>query len=196
MSVAALIVAVGIGLFSRRGAVKEDTAIGILFAAALALGVVLISTVRSYAVDLTHILFGNVLGVSAGDLWLTGILAAAVLATVFLLYKEFLRFVMLILLALTVVVSLQTVGVGLVAAMLVTPAATAYLLTRRLSRMMALSAVIGAVSSVAGLYFSYYLNVASGAAVVLTATVVFMVAFVVAPQRGLLARRAAARRAV
>ncbi|HZL63919.1 MAG TPA: zinc ABC transporter permease AztB [Thermoleophilia bacterium] len=213
--VAALVVAVGIGLFSRRGAVKEDTAIGILFAAALALGVVLISTVRSYAVDLTHILFGNVLGVSTGDLWLTGILAAAVLATVFLLYKEFLlasfdpvlahtlgrrpellRFVMLILLALTVVVSLQTVGVGLVAAMLVTPAATAYLLTRRLSRMMALSAVIGGASSVAGLYFSYYLNVASGAAVVLTATVVFMVAFVAAPQRGLLARRAAARRAV
>ena len=213
--IAALVVAVGIGLFSRHGAVKEDTAIGILFAAALALGVVLISTVRSYAVDLTHILFGNVLGVSTGDLWLTGILAAAVLATVFLLYKEFLlasfdpvlahtlgrrpellRFVMLILLALTVVVSLQTVGVGLVAAMLVTPAATAYLLTRRLSRMMALSAVIGAISSVAGLYFSYYLNVASGAAVVLTATVVFMVAFVAAPQRGLLARRAAARRAV
>lgn len=213
--IAALIVAVGIGLFSRRGAVKEDTAIGILFAAALALGVVLISTVRSYAVDLTHILFGNVLGVSTGDLWLTGLLAAAVLATVFLLYKEFLlasfdpvlahtlgrrpellRFVMLILLALTVVVSLQTVGVGLVAAMLVTPAATAFLLTRRLSRMMALSAAIGAASSVAGLYFSYYLNVASGAAVVLTATVVFMVAFVVAPQRGLLARRAAARRAV
>jgi len=213
--IAALVVAVGIGLFSRRGAVKEDTAIGILFAAALALGVVLISTVRSYAVDLTHILFGNVLGVSADDLWLTGILAAAVLATVFLLYKEFLlasfdpvlahtlgrrpellRFVMLILLALTVVVSLQTVGVGLVAAMLVTPAATAYLLTRRLSRMMVLSAAIGAASSVAGLYFSYYLNVASGAAVVLTATVVFMVAFVVAPQRGLLARRAAARRAV
>jgi len=213
--IAALVVAVGIGLFSRRGAVKEDTAIGILFAAALALGVVLISTVRSYAVDLTHILFGNVLGVSTGDLWLTGTLAAAVLATVFLLYKEFLlasfdpvlahtlgrrpellRFVMLILLALTVVVSLQTVGVGLVAAMLVTPAATAYLLTRRLSRMMALSALIGAASSVAGLYFSYYLNVASGAAVVLTATVAFMVAFVVAPQRGLLARRAAARRAV
>jgi len=213
--IAALIVAVGIGLFSRRGTVKEDTAIGILFAAALALGVVLISTVRSYATDLTHILFGNVLGVSTGDLWLTGLLATAVLATVFLLYKEFLlasfdpvlahtlgrrpellRFVMLILLALTVVVSLQTVGVGLVAAMLVTPAATAFLLTRRLSRMMALSAAIGAASSVAGLYFSYYLNVASGAAVVLTATVVFMVAFVVAPQRGLLARRAAARRAV
>ncbi len=213
--VAALAVAVGIGFFSRRGAVKEDTAIGILFAAALALGVVLLSSVRSYATDLTNILFGNVLGVSTGDLWLTGLLGAAVLATVFLLYKEFLlasfdpvlahtlgrrpellRFVMLILLALTVVVSLQTVGVGLVAAMLVTPAATAYLLTRRLASMMAVSAVIGALSSVAGLYFELLLNVASGAAVVLTATLVFTVAFVVAPKRGLLARRAAARQAV
>ncbi len=212
--VAALVVAAGIGLFSRRGAVKEDTAIGILFAAALALGVVLISTVRSYATDLTHILFGNVLGVSPGDLWLTGALAVGVLATILLLYKELLlasfdpvlahtlgrrpellRFVMLVLLALTVVVSLQTVGVGLVAAMLVTPAATAYLLTRRLSSMMALAAVIGAASSVTGLYVSYYLNVASGAAVVLTATAAFLVAFVAAPGRGVLARRAAMRRA-
>jgi len=212
--VAALVVAAGIGLFSRRGAVKEDTAIGILFAAALALGVVLISTVRSYATDLTHILFGNVLGVSAGDLWLTGALAVGVLATVLLLYKEFLlasfdpvlahtlgrrpellRFVMLMLLALTVVVSLQTVGVGLVAAMLVTPAATAYLLTRRLSSMMVLAAVIGASSSVTGLYVSYYLDVASGAAVVLTATAAFLVAFLGAPGRGVLARRAAERRA-
>ena len=212
--VAALVVAVGIGLFSRRGGVKEDTAIGILFAAALALGVVLISTVRSYATDLTHILFGNVLGVSPGDLWVTGALAVGVLATVVLLYKELLlasfdpvlahtlkrrpellRFVMLMLLALTVVVSLQTVGVGLVAAMLVTPAATAYLLTHRLSSMMLVSAAIGAACSVAGLYLSYYLNVASGAAVVLTATVLFLLTFVAAPRRGVLARRAAARRA-
>jgi len=212
--VAALLVAAFIGLFSRRGAVKEDTAIGILFAAALALGVVLISTVRSYATDLTHILFGNVLGVSAGDLWLTGVLAVGVLATVLLLYKELLlasfdpvlahtlgrrpellRYVMLILLALTVVVSLQTVGVGLVAAMLVTPAATAYLLTRRLARMMAVAAAIGAACSVAGLYLSYYLNVASGAAVVLVATALFLVAFIAAPRRGLISRRVAARRA-
>ena len=212
--VAALLVAAFIGLFSHRGAVKEDTAIGILFAAALALGVVLISTVRSYATDLTHILFGNVLGVSAGDLWLTGVLAVGVLATVLLLYKELLlasfdpvlahtlgrrpellRYVMLILLALTVVVSLQTVGVGLVAAMLVTPAATAYLLTRRLARMMAVAAAIGAACSVAGLYLSYYLNVASGAAVVLVATALFLVAFIAAPRRGLISRRVAARRA-
>ena len=212
--VAAILVAVFIGVFSRRGGLKEDTAIGILFAAALALGVVLISTVRSYATDLTHILFGNVLGVTASDLWLTGILAVIVLTTLIVLFKEFqlaafdpvlahmlgkrpevLRFAMLILLALTIVVSLQTVGVGLVAAMLVTPAATAYLFTRRLAAMMTVSGVLGAASSVAGLYLSYYLDVASGAAVVLVATAFFLAAFVAAPRRGLLARRFAARRA-
>ena len=205
--VAAVLVAAGIGLFSRQGTVKEDTAIGILFAAALSLGIVLISTVRTYATDLTHIMFGNVLGVSAGDLWLTALLAAGVLLTVVLLYKELLlaafdpvlahvlgrrpellRFVMLGLLAVTIVVSLQTVGVGLVAALLVTPAATAYLLTRRLWTMMLTAALIGAASSVVGLFLSYYLNVASGAAVVLTATAAFAVAYVAAPRRGLLWR--------
>ena len=205
--IAAIVVAVGIGLFSRRGGIKEDTAIGILFAAALALGVVLMSTVRSYSTDLTHILFGNVLGVTPGGLWLIGVLAAVTLTVLVLLFKEFqlasfdpvlahmlgmqpeaLRFTMLILLALTIVVSLQTVGVGLVAALLVTPAATAYLLTRRLAVMMAVSAVIGVAASVVGLYVSYYLDVASGAAVVLAATGAFVVAFVAAPRRGLLWR--------
>jgi ABC-type Mn2+/Zn2+ transport system permease subunit len=212
--VAAVLVAVGIGVFSRRGGVKEDTAIGILFAAALALGVLLMSTVRSYSADLTHILFGNVLGVSAGDLWLTGVLAVIVLTVLIVFFKEFqltsfdpvlahmlgkrpetLRFAMLILLALTIVVGLQTVGVGLVAAMLVTPAATAYLLTRRLAAMMAVSAVVGAAASVAGLYASYYLDVASGAAVVLIATAAFLLAYVFAPRRGLVARHVARRAA-
>jgi ABC-type Mn2+/Zn2+ transport system permease subunit len=96
---------------------------------------------------------------------------------------------LLILLALTIVVSIQTVGVGLAAAMLVTPGATAYLLTRRLPSMMALAGLIGAISSVVGLYLSYYLNVASGAAVVLTATLLFLAAFLFAPQRGLLTQR-------
>jgi ABC-type Mn2+/Zn2+ transport system permease subunit len=206
--VAAIVVALAIGFFSRQGTIKEDTAIGILFAAALALGVALISTIKTYALDLTHVLFGNVLGVSIGDLWLTAILGLIVLATIALLYKEFLvisfdpvlaatlrlpaerlRMLMLILLALTIVVSLQTVGVGLAAAMLITPAATAYLLTRRLSTMMAISATIGAFSSVAGLYLSFYVNVASGAAVVLVATAAFLVAFLVAPGRGVLRRR-------
>jgi manganese/iron transport system permease protein len=212
--VAAVMVAAGIALLSRRGRVKEDTAIGILFAAALALGVALISTVHSYATDLTHILFGNVLGVSPADLWLTGLLALGVLLTVFVLFKEFLlasfdpvlahtlgrrpellRSVMLVLLALTVVVSLQTVGVGLVVAMLVTPAATAYLLTRRLASMMAVAVAIGAFSSLAGLYLSYYLDIASGAAVVLTATAAFVLAYLAAPRRGLLAQRVARGRA-
>ncbi|MCS7222304.1 MAG: metal ABC transporter permease [Anaerolineae bacterium] len=200
--VAAIAVALGIGFFSRQGVIKEDTAIGILFAATLALGVALISSIRTYAVDLTHILFGNVLGISPADLWLTGALSVIVLATVGLLYKEFLvisfdpvlaatlrlpaeqlRLLMLILLALTVVVSLQTVGVGLVAAMLVTPGATAYLLTRRLPAMMALAAAIGVFSSIAGLYLSFYVNVASGAAVVLVATAIFVGAFLLSSKR-------------
>jgi manganese/iron transport system permease protein len=205
--VAAVIVALGIGFFSRQGAIKEDTAIGILFAAALSLGVALISTIKTYAVDLTHILFGNVLGVAAGDLWLTAGLGLLILATIGLLYKEFLvisfdpvlaatlrlpaellRNLMLILLALTIVVSLKIVGVGLVAAMLVTPAATAYMLVRRLPAMMAISAAIGAFSGIAGLYISFYWNVASGAAVVLTATAIFMLVFLLAPQQGLVWR--------
>jgi len=212
---AALAVALGIGALSRRGQVREDSAIGILFAAALALGVLLISSMRTYAVDLSHILFGNVLGVSARDLVLTGAAAVAVLATVALLYKELvvlsfdpvlaatlrlpaerLRVLLLVLLALTIVVSLQTVGIGLVSALLVTPAAAAHLLTRRLPRMMAIAAAIGVASSVIGLYASYYLDVASGAAIVLTATGFFLLAFLFAPRRGVawrLARRTTSR---
>ncbi|MGD0708756.1 MAG: metal ABC transporter permease [Anaerolineaceae bacterium] len=201
--VAAVIVALGIGLFSRRGVVKEDTAIGILFAAALALGVALISTIRTYAVDLSHILFGNILGVSPSDLLLIAILSIMVIGAILLLYRPFLiisfdpvlastlhmpaellRNLMLVLLAITVVVSLQTVGIGLVAAMLITPAATSYLLTRRLPSMMMVAAAIGALSSIIGLYLSYYFNVASGAAIVLVATGFFILAFLFAPQRG------------
>jgi ABC-type Mn2+/Zn2+ transport system permease subunit len=197
-------VALGISFFTRSGTIKEDTAIGILFAAALSLGVVLISSIRTYAVDLSHILFGNMLGVSPADLWITGGLALVVLVVVAVCYKQFLvvsfdpvlattlgmrtsllRSLILVMLALTVVVSMQTVGVGLVAAMLVTPGATAYLVTRRLPAMMAVSALIGAISTLAGLYLSYYLNVASGAAVVLTATLIFLLVFLFAPPKGL-----------
>jgi ABC-type Mn2+/Zn2+ transport system permease subunit len=201
---AALVVALGVGLFSRRGMIKEDTAIGVLFAAALSLGVVMISSIRTYAVDLSHILFGNVLGVSTLDLWLTAGLGAVILIMLFVFYRPFLVIsfdpvlaatlrmrvgfynnLLLILLALTIVISMQTVGVGLVAAMLVTPAATAYLLVRRLPAMMALSALFGGASSLIGLFASYHLNVASGAAIVLTTTAFFLLAFLFAPQRGL-----------
>jgi manganese/iron transport system permease protein len=210
---AALVVALGVGLFSRRGRIKEDTAIGVLFAAALSLGVVMISSIRTYAVDLSHILFGNVLGVSTLDLWLTAGLGAVILILIFVFYRPFLVIsfdpvlaatlrmrvglynnLLLVLLALTIVISMQTVGVGLVAAMLVTPAATAYLLVRRLPAMMALSALIGGFSSLIGLFASYHLNVASGAAIVLTTTGFFLLAFLFAPQRGLVWDLASRRR--
>ena len=203
--IAAVVVALGISLFSKNGTIKEDTAIGIFFAAALSLGVALISGIRSYAVDLSHILFGNVLGVSINDLWMTGILSLIVIAAIIILYKPFmvisfdpilaatlrmpanlLRSLLLVLIALTVVVSMQTVGVGLVAAMLVTPGATAYLLTRRLSRMLFISAIIGGIASITGLYLSFYLNIASGAAIVLCATFLFVIAYIFAPEKGII----------
>lgn len=205
---AAVVVALGISFFSRRGAIKEDTAIGILFTAALALGIALISSIRTYAVDLTHILFGNVLGVSESDLWLTALIGSVILLTTLVAYKPFLLIsfdpvlaatmrmpvgfyhsLMLVLLAFTIVISIQSVGVGLVAAMLVTPGATAYLLTRRLPAMMGIAALVGAFSSVVGLYASYYLNIASGSAIVLTATGCFLVAFLLAPGRGFVWQR-------
>jgi manganese/iron transport system permease protein len=205
---AAIIVALGISFVSRRGSLREDTAIGILFSSALALGIALISTIRSYAVDLSHILFGNVLGVGPGDLYLIGGLGIGVLAILFLAYRPFLvlafdpvlaatlrlpverlRALLLILISVTIVLSLQVVGIALVAAMLVTPAATAYLVTRRLPAMAAVAALLGVLSGVAGLYASYYLNIASGAAVVLSATVFFLLAFLFSPRRGVLTAR-------
>ncbi|HQZ71527.1 MAG: metal ABC transporter permease [Anaerolineae bacterium] len=208
-AVAAVAVALLIGAVTRQGRVKEDTAIGILFAGALSLGVALISSTGSYAVDLSHILFGNVLGVARGDLLLIGVLGTVVIGTIALLYKELLlvsfdpvlaatlrlpverlRILILLLLAVTIVASLPAVGVGLVAAMLVTPPATASLLTRRLPTMMVISAALGAVSGFSGLYLSYYLNVASGAAVVLVATGIFGAVYLLHPRSGWLRSRA------
>ena len=191
----AILVSFGIGATSRRARLKEDTAIGIVFAGMFALGIALISTVRGYAVDLAHFLLGNVLGVSPHDLVLIGAFGGAVLLVVLLFYKEFLvisfdpdlaatlrlptsflRHLLLVLIAVTVVVSLQTVGVALVLAMLVTPAATAYLLVKRFSAMMALAAGLGVLSGVLGLYLSYWTGIASGAAIVLVATGGFLLA--------------------
>lgn len=211
--VTGVVVALGISYVSRSGAVREDTAIGIFFAAALALGVVLISTVDTYAVDLAHVLFGNVLGVSGTDLWISGALAVVILAAIAVLYKRLLvvsfdpvlgetmglrtgalRTGLFLMLAATIVVSLGTVGVALVAAMLVTPPAAAYLLTRRLPAMMAVSAVIGIVSAIGGLYASYYLDVAPSGAMVLVATLIFLLAFLLAPGKGMVARVKARRK--
>ena len=191
--VSAVISSLGIGAISRSTRIREDTAIGVIFAGMFALGVVLISTVRSYTVDLAHFLFGDILGVGAADLRLTAIFGGLVLVVVVAFYKEFLVLsfdpilaatlrlpvrlfdnLLLVLIAVTIVVSLQTVGVALMVAMLVTPAAAAYLLTRRLPVMMTLAALIAALSGVVGLYLSYYLSIASGAAIVLTCTAFFI----------------------
>lgn len=201
--VAGVATALGIGAISKSGQIREDTAIGVLFAAMFALGVALISTVRNFSVDLTHFMFGNVLGVSPADLRLTAIFGAIVVLLVLAFYKEFLvisfdpvlaailrlpaqffRYLLLIMLAVTIVIALQTVGVGLMVAMLITPAATASLLTRRLPVMMVTAATIGALSGVAGIYLSYYVNVASGAAIVLVCTAFFLLALFFAPTRG------------
>jgi len=198
-----VLTALGIGALGKGAQVKQDTAIGIIFSGMFALGIALISTMRSYAVDLSHFLFGDVLGVSMTDLWLTAGLAVLVFATVFVFYKEFLvlsfdpilaetlrfpsgflHYLLLVLIALTIVVALQTVGIALMVAMLTTPAATAYLLTKRLAPMMGIAGAIGAISGIVGLYLSYYVSVASGAAIVLVCTAIFLLALLFSPRRG------------
>jgi ABC-type Mn2+/Zn2+ transport system permease subunit len=190
--VAAVISSLGIGAISQGTKIRQDTAIGIIFAGMFALGIALISTVRNYSVDLSHFLFGNVLSVQIADLWLVGLFGGAILLIVWVFYKEFLvlsfdpvlattlrlpsralDYLLILLIAVAIVVSLQTVGVALMVAMLITPAASAYLLTRRLPVMMGLAAIFAAASGVIGLYMSYYLNIASGAAIVLVATLLF-----------------------
>jgi ABC-type Mn2+/Zn2+ transport system permease subunit len=201
---AGILTAFGIGAISKEG-IKEDTATGIMFVSMFALGIALISTVRSYTTDLAHFLFGNVLGVATSDLWLIAGFGALVLLTIAAFYKEFLvisfdpilaqtlrlpaaffKYLLLILIAVTIVLSLQAVGVTLMTAMLVNPAATASRLTRRLPVMMAISASVGAISGVFGLYLSFYANIASGPAIVLTSTALFLLALFFSPSQGLL----------
>lgn len=193
--VAGVATALGIGWLSRREAVREDTAIGVLFTAMFSVGILLMSTTRSFR-DLSHILFGNILGISQSDLALIAALAVLVLGVLWLLHKELeltsfdpthaqviglnpdrLRYVLLMLLALTVVVGIQAVGVVLTSALLITPAAAASLLTNRLPTMMLIASGVAVASGIAGLYASYYFNVASGAAIVLACTTCFFAAW-------------------
>jgi len=199
-----LLTALGIGFVSQNSRIKNDTAIGILFTSAFALGIILISFLRSSS-DLYHILFGNVLAVRPSDMWMTLAIGLIVLGAIFLFYKELLvtsfdptmaaayglstrliHYLLMTMLTLVTVASLQTVGIILVVAMLITPAATAYLLTNRLSRMIFLSAGLGTISSVIGLYFSFTYNLSSGASIVLVATALFALVFIFSPRHGLL----------
>ena len=207
-AVAALLTALLIGLVAQRGRVRYDTAIGIIFVAAFALGILIVSRQSGYVADLFSFVFGNVLGVTWGDVWLTAGLGAFILLAVALFYKELLftsydpsmaaasgvpvaamQYGLLALVGLTVVVALQVMGIVLVLALLVTPAATAQLLTRRLPPMMAVAALVGVLSALGGLYIAWYADVAASAAIVLTATGFFALAFLFAPGRGLLWQR-------
>ncbi|AFS71648.1 metal ABC transporter permease [Exiguobacterium antarcticum] len=202
--VTGLLTALGIGFVSQNSRIKNDTAIGILFTSAFALGIILISFLRSSS-DLYHILFGNVLAVRPSDMWMTLVIGIIVLGAIYLFYKELLvtsfdptmaaayglstrlvHYLLMTMLTLVTVASLQTVGIILVVAMLITPAATAYLLTNRLSRMIFLSAGFGTLSSIIGLYFSFTYNLSSGASIVLVATALFAVVFIFSPRHGLL----------
>lgn len=199
--VAGVATALGIGWLSRRGTVREDTAIGVTFTGMFALGILLMSTANSFR-DFSHMLFGNVLGITPADVALICVLTLLVLGTLFVFHKELeltsfdptharaiglnadtVRYGLLILLSLTVVAGIQAVGVVLISALLITPAAAASLLTKSLPRMMLLSALIAVFSGVSGLYASYYFNVASGAAIVIACTACFAAASVIRSAR-------------
>jgi manganese/iron transport system permease protein len=195
-AVVAVATALGIGYINRRGGISLDTAIGVLFTGVFALGVFLISQAHSSTVDLQDFLFGNILGVSPGDLAVDVAVALGVLLTVALCFRPLLfasfdpvvaraagvpvialDYVLLVLLALTIVVSLESIGIILVAALLVTPAAAAAQVTRRFGPMLVTSIAVGVGSCVAGLILSYYASAASGATIVLVATLAFFVLF-------------------
>jgi len=211
-AVVAVITALGIGFVHRRGKISLDTTIGVLFTGAFALGIFLMSRQQNYAVDLQSFLFGDILAVGPNDLKMIAVLSAIVAIAVVVLFRSLIyttfdpvvaeasgiragvtEYVLLVLLALTIIVALQSVGIILVAALLVTPAAAAYQLTSRFMPMMGLSATLGLASTVGGLYLSYYLGSSSGATIVLLATVLFFIAMGIKQTRALLTRRAGAR---
>ncbi|MCI5775124.1 MAG: metal ABC transporter permease [Aerococcus sp.] len=208
-----LLTAVLINIISEHSKIKNDAAIGIVFSAFFALGVILIGFANS-ATNLYHILFGNVLAVRESDVWLTAIVGLGVLIFVLLFYKElkitvfdptvarsfglnvrFFDYALILMLTLVAVVSLTSVGTILVVAMLITPAATAYLWTDRLSHMIYLSIIASTLASIVGLFFSYSFNLASGAAIVLTLALFFMISFLFSPKKGLIFTKLRARRA-
>ena len=193
--------------------VKEDSAIGVLFVGSFALGIVLISSSKNFTRDLTSFLFGNVLGVTTNDIVLSAVAGVVVILLIVLLYKEllitsfdraaaqamglpvfWLDLLLLVMISLTIVVSLRAVGNILVVAMLVTPAATARLLTDRLPVMMVVSASIGVIAGVTGLYISYWNDVAAGGTIVLVATAIFGLVWIFAPQHGYVTTRLLRRR--
>ena len=200
--VAAVATAIGIGWTQRRGRVSYDTAIGIMFVAMFSLGILVISRRTSYTPDLFSFVFGNILGVSDSDLLGAAILGAGTLLFVLAFRREltmvaydpamaetvgvpvrFFQYALLVLIAVAVVVALKAIGIVLVNAMLIVPAATASLLARRVQRIMALSVGLAAVSSIVGLHLSFHANVATSPAIVLVACALFAVTLIATSRR-------------
>ncbi|MFC0473499.1 metal ABC transporter permease [Halalkalibacter kiskunsagensis] len=212
-TITGVLTALAIGYVSQNSRIKDDSAIGIMFTAAFALGIVLITGLRGTGVDLWHILFGNVLAVSRSDLLVTVGIGTFVLLMIVIFYRPLLlstfdpimakatgvpvhliHYLLMLLLSLVTVASLKTVGIVLVVAMLITPGATAYLLTDRLPVMLLLSAVFGVISAVVGMYYSVIYDVASGASIVLVASTMFGLAFFFSPKQGVVTKKLRSRK--
>ncbi|MDG4959918.1 metal ABC transporter permease [Lactococcus lactis] len=187
--------------------IKGDTAIGITFSSFLALGVILIGVANS-STDLFHILFGNILAVQDIDKWLTIGVSGIVLIVIILFFKEllitsfdhlmaraigmkvnFYHYLLMVLLTLVSVTAMQSVGTILIVAMLITPAATAYLYTNSLRKMIILSSSLGAVSSVLGLFIGYSFNIAVGSSIVITSAIIFAISFLVSPKQNFIKKK-------
>ncbi len=201
-AIVGILTALGIGVITRRSNISQDSAVGVLFAGTFALGVVMLSTVKNYTKDLFGLLLGDVLAISENDLLVIAVMGVAVLLVIAALYKEFtlmtfdpvqaevlgmpvrrLHELMLALMAVTIVIAIQTVGIVLVVAMLVTPAASATLLVRRFPLVMLVGAIQAVLAAIIGLYISFYLNIASGATIVLVLTAMFGLALLTKPLR-------------
>ena len=202
-----LLIALGIAVTTRSRRVSEDTAIGIFFSGAFALGIVLISRGRGYQRDLSSFLVGDVLSASRADIVLGALVGGFVLLALFALHKELqlvafdptsaaamgypvfgLELLLLMLITLTIITAVSAVGTILVLAMLITPAATARLLTERFAALLVLGGLLGALESAFGLYVSWHANVAAGGAIVLVATAGFFLALLLSPRHGVLTR--------
>jgi ABC-type Mn2+/Zn2+ transport system permease subunit len=200
----ALPASLAITFISRRANLRLDTAIGIIFASGFAVGIILMSQVNNYTADLFGLLFGNVLGVSWGEILLIGLVAGGVLVIISAFYKEllftaydatmsaasgipvrFIQYLLPVLVGVTTVASLKAVGIVLVLALLVTPAATAALVARRLPGIMAFSVLTGLISTVAGLYLSFHADLPTGPSIVVVASGLFLVAMIFSPSKGL-----------
>lgn len=205
--ISGLLTAMLIGFVNRNSRIKEDTAIGVIFIGFFALGVLLISRLQAVHLDLQHFLFGDPLGVAQSDLWMTAIIGVVILVSIILFYKQLtlssfdptmamaigmpiglIHYFLMGMLSMTIVASLQAVGIVLVVAMLITPGATAYLLTDRLPRMLLLAGLFGTISAVLGLYLSVWMNYSSGSTMVVVATLIFLLMLIFAPRKGILLR--------